>query len=251
MGHGYHGPRIPWATDTMSKGADKVPTRPGSADIDAFLRKVAAAPAVKPVDGKGRLMFALDATMSREPTWDQACHIQAEMFRETAAIGGLEIQMVFFRGFGEFRATKWLSDSGELLRRMTRVYCLGGQTQIEKVLSHAIRESKKKKVNALVYVGDCMEENPDTLCALAGELGMLGVPAFIFQEGGEPMARRTFEQIARLTTGAYCPFDSGSARQLRELLSAVAVYAAGGRRALEDYSKKVGGVVRQIAHQVK
>ena len=234
----------------MGKGADKVPTRPRSADVDAFLRKVAAASVVKPASAKGRLMFALDATMSREPTWDQACHIQAEMFRETAAIGGLEIQMVFFRGFGEFHAAKWLSDSGELLRQMTRVHCLGGQTQIEKVLRHAIRESKKK-VDALVYVGDCMEENPDRLCALAGELGILGVPAFIFHEGGEPIAKRTFEQMARLTNGAYCPFDSSSARQLRELLSAVAVYAAGGRRALEDYGKKVGGAVLQIAHQVK
>ena len=235
----------------MAKDRDKVPMRPGAADIENFLGKVAATPVVKPAGAKGRLMFALDATMSREPTWDQACHIQAEMFRETAAIGGLEIQMVFFRGFGEFRVTKWLSDSNELLRQMTRVFCLGGQTQIEKVLRHAKAESKKKKVDALVYVGDCMEENPDTLCQLAGEIGMLRLPAFIFHEGGEPIAARTFRQMAKLSNGAYCPFDSASARQLRELLSAVAVYAAGGRRALEDYGRKVGGAVLQIAHQVK
>ncbi len=235
----------------MAKAKDKIPTRPRAVAIDAFLGKVAATPTVKPAGTRGRLMFALDATMSREPTWDQACHIQAEMFRETAAIGGLEIQMVFFRGFGEFRATGWLSDSNELLRQMTRVYCLGGQTQIEKVLRHAIAESKRKRVDALVYVGDCMEENPDALCQLAGELGMLGVPAFIFHESGEPIAGRTFQQMARLANGAYCPFDSASARQLRELLSAVAVYAAGGRRALEDYGKRVGGAVPQIAHQVK
>ncbi len=235
----------------MAKRADKVPTRSGNAEVAAFLRKVGSAPVVKAAGAKGRLMFALDATMSREPTWDQACHIQAEMFRETAAIGGLEIQMVYFRGFGEFRASKWLSDSGELLRQMTRVYCMGGRTQIEKVLRHAIAETRRKKVDALVYVGDCMEEKADDLCAQAGELGMLGVPAFVFHEGGEPEARKTFQQMARLTNGAYCPFDSRSARQLRELLSAVAVYAAGGRRALADYGKKVGGAVLQIAHQVK
>jgi len=235
----------------MTKRRDKVPTRAPDSEVEAFLRKVAAAPVTKPAGERGRLMFALDATMSREPTWDQACHIQAEMFRETAAIGGLEIQMVYFRGFGEFRASKWLADSNELLKQMTRVFCLGGRTQIEKVLAHAMAETKAKKVDALVYVGDCMEEDPDRLCALAGELGMVGVPAFVFHEGGEPMARRTFKEIARLTQGAYCPFDSSSARQLRELLSAVAVYAAGGRRALEDYGKKVGGAVLQIAHQVK
>ncbi|MCZ6522649.1 MAG: VWA domain-containing protein [Alphaproteobacteria bacterium] len=235
----------------MTKSRDKVPTQARNGEIDVFLKKLASAPALKPASERGRLMFALDATMSREPTWDQACHIQAEMFRETATIGGLEIQMVYFRGFGEFRATKWLADSTRLLKHMTRVYCLGGRTQIEKVLAHATAETKRKRVNALVYVGDCMEEDPDRLCALAGELGVLGVPAFVFHEGGEPMAKRTFLQIARLTKGAYCPFDASSARQLRELLSAVAVYAAGGRRALEDYSKKVGGVVLQIAHQVK
>ena len=235
----------------MTKSRDKLPTQARNGEIDAFVKKLASAPTIKPASERGRLMFALDATMSREPTWDQACHIQAEMFRETATIGGLEIQMVYFRGFGEFRATKWLADSSRLLKHMTRVYCLGGRTQIEKVLAHATAETKRKRVNALVYVGDCMEEDPDRLCALAGELGVLGVPAFVFHEGGEAMAKRTFLQIARLTKGAYCPFDASSARQLRELLSAVAVYAAGGRRALEDYGKKVGGAVLQIAHQVK
>ena len=235
----------------MGKSGNKVPTTDRKGDLDAFLRKVAVTPVTKPVGARGRLMFALDATMSRQPTWDQACHIQAEMFRETDAIGGLEVQMVYFRGFGECRATKWLSDSKTLARRMSGVFCLAGRTQIEKVLRRAIGETRKKKVDALVYVGDCMEEDPDRLCHLAGELGLLGVPAFIFHEGGEPTARQTFQQMAKLTSGAYCPFDSSSARQLRELLSAVAVYAAGGRRALEDYGEKVGGVVLRIAHQVK
>jgi hypothetical protein len=235
----------------MGKNGDRVPTTSDSAEIDSFLRKVAATPVTKPAGARGRLLFALDATMSRQPTWDQACHIQAEMFRETAAIGGLEVQMVYFRGFGECRATKWLSDSDALLRQMSGVFCLAGRTQIEKVLRRAINETQKKKIDALVYVGDCMEEDPDKLCTLAGELGLLGVPAFIFHEGGEPVARSTFQQIAKVTSGAYCPFDSSSARQLRELLSAVAVYAAGGRRALQDYGKKVGGAVLQIAHQVK
>jgi hypothetical protein len=235
----------------MGKSGNKVPSTDHKGDIDAFLRKVAVTPVTKPAGARGRLMFALDATMSRQPTWDQACHIQAEMFRETAAIGGLEVQMVYFRGFGECRATKWLSDSKTLARSMSGVFCLAGRTQIGKVLRRAIAESRKKKVDALVYVGDCMEEDPDKLCHLAGELGLLGVPAFIFHEGGEPTARQTFQQMAKLTSGAYCPFDSSSARQLRELLSAVAVYAAGGRRALEDYGEKVGGAVLRIAHQVK
>ena len=95
-----------------------------------------------------------------------------------------------------------------------------------------------------------MEEDVDRLCHLAGELGMLGVPAFLFHEGTEPVAQRAFREIARLTRGAYCAFDAGSAEQLRELLSAVAVYAAGGQKALRDFSKDRSEVVRQLTRQL-
>ncbi len=235
----------------MTENKKNVQKRPGGAGVDAFLRKVASAPATTRPGERGRLIFALDATMSREPTWDRACHIQAEMFQEAASIGGLEIKVAYFRGFNEFRASKWHADSKALLAEMTKVHCMGGHTQIRKVLDLALEETRAKKVNALVFVGDCMEESADDLCAKAGELGLLGMPAFMFHEGGEPVARRTFEQIAKLTGGAYCAFDAGSARQLRELLRAVAIYAAGGRKALADYGRKMGGSVLQIAHQVK
>ncbi len=119
------------------------------------------------------------------------------------------------------------------------------------MLRHAIDETGKKKVDAVVFVGDCMEEDADELCHLAGELGLLGVPMFIFHEGAEPTAAQTFRQIAKLSNGAYCSFDAASARQLRDLLGAVAVSAAGGRRALEDYGRRAGGAVLQIASQVK
>jgi hypothetical protein len=96
-------------------------------------------------------------------------------------------------------------------------------------------------VDAFVFVGDAMEEKVDDLCAKAGELALLGVPAFMFQEGGDPIAERAFREIARLTGGAWCPFDSGAASQLRELLRAAAAFAAGGHRALADLSKRTGG----------
>jgi hypothetical protein len=62
---------------------------------------------------------------------------------------------------------------------------------------------------------------------------------------------RAFRQFARLTGGAYCRFDSTSADQLRDLLAAVAVYAAGGLRALENYGGKGNAAVAQITSQVK
>lgn len=235
----------------MVRDLDKSNKSQRSADVDAFLRKVAVTPVVKAAGTKGRLIFALDATASREPTWDRACHIQAEMFTEASGLGGLEIQMVHFRGFGEFYAAPWYSTPDDLVGEMTRVACLGGHTQIEKVLRHAVAETKRKRVNALVYVGDCMEEQVDELCQLAGKLGMLGVPAFVFQEGREPVAMRAFQQIAKLTNGAYCSFDASSAQTLRDLLRAVAAFAAGGRKALQDFSRKAGGDVRLIAQQIR
>lgn len=231
---------------------DRSLTKPSSRrEIDAFLDRLAATPTVRPAGHRGRLLFALDATASREPTWDQASRLQAQMFAETAALGGLDVQLCYYRGYGEFKATPWLSDADALLRRMTGVFCLAGITQIERVLRHAIQETRRQKVDALVFVGDSMEEDVDALGRLAGELGILGLPAFLFHEGGDPVAARAFEQMARLSGGACCPFDASSPAQLRDLLRAVAVYAAGGRQALEDFGQRQGDEVRRLVHQLK
>jgi hypothetical protein len=218
-------------------GGESPATVSDGGEIAAFLEKMKTLAPERPRGSRGRLIFAMDATMSRQPTWDMALKLQADMFAEVARIGGLDVQLVFFRGHDECRASRWVSDAAALGRLMTGVQCLGGYTQIGKVLKHARREAEKQPVNALVYVGDCMEESVDRLAALAGELGLLGVPAFLFQEGGDADAKAAFREIARLTKGAYCRFDSGSAAQLRELLSAVAAYAAGGQAALEDYGR--------------
>ena len=232
-----------------SNKRDKLPQPSSNAEVAAFLREVAATP-VRTTGMRGRLIFAMDATASREPTWHSACEIQGQMFAATAKLGGLDIQLCYYRGLSEFDTGPWLSRSTDLLARMRSVFCVGGQTQIEQVLRHTIAETKRKKVNALVFVGDCMEEDADRLCQYAGELGLLAVPVFIFHEGDEPRAERTFRQIARLTRGVYCRFDARSAQQLRDLLSAVAVYAAGGRRALQDFSKSKGGIALQLTQQL-
>ena len=229
----------------------KLPDRSSSAQVAAFLQKVAQSPLAPQGAGRGRLIFAMDATASRGPTWDRACHIQAQMFTETDALGGLEVQLIYYRGFGECRASPWVQKTDDLLRFMTRVTCVAGHTQIRKVLKRAIKETEKKKVGALVFVGDALEEDIDDLGHLAGRLGLLGLPCFMFHEGYDMPARNAFQQIARLSGGAYVPFDANSPQQLRDLLAAVAVYAAGGRPALADFSRRTGGVVPQLTHQVK
>jgi hypothetical protein len=192
----------------------------------------------------------MDATASREPSWDHACRLQGEMFEATAALGGLDVQLVFYRGFGECKASRWLSTAAELHRAMRSVFCVGGETQIERVLDHALKEARARRVNALVFVGDAMEEKVDALCRRAGELALLGVPAFVFHEGADPVAARAFQEIARLSGGAYCPFDAGSAAQLKALLGAVASFAAGGRRALARYGQQAGGAALLLARSM-
>ncbi|MGB3022080.1 MAG: VWA domain-containing protein [Methyloceanibacter sp.] len=233
-------------TPAKKKSGTVEAPRSSGAEVETFLTRVKSmTPAVA---GQGRLIFAMDATMSRQPTWDLALELQAEMFRAVKEVGGLDVQLVYFRGLGETRASKWVGDPEALARLMSGVSCRGGYTQIRKVLVHARRESERTKVNAVIYVGDCMEENIDELSELAGQLGLMGVPVFLFQEGREPNAERGFREIARLTHGAYCHFDAGSAGQLRALLAAVAVYATGGRKALQNYgaTTKSGAALRLL-----
>ena len=221
------------------------------AEIDAFLAQVRSLGPTAASGVRGRLIFALDATMSRQPTWDMACALQADMFREVAAIGGLDIQLVYYRGLGECKASRWVSQAGQMTTLMTRIDCRGGHTQIGKVLSHARRECEKKRVQALVFVGDAMEEAVDDLSQKAGELGLLGIPAFMFQEGGDPVAEQAFREIARLSRGAYCRFSAGSAHELGELLRAAAAYAAGGMKALADLSARADPGARKLIAQMK
>lgn len=222
-----------------------------SADVTAFLEQVEKLPVpARAASIKGRLIFGMDATASREPTWDRACRIQSEMFEAAAGLGGIEIQLVYYRGYAECKASHWLRAADELHHAMRGVSCLGGETQIERILRHTIAAARQDHVDALVFVGDAMEENPDVLLQLAGELALLNVPAFVFHEGDDPGVARVFREIGRLSRGAYCEFNSASADELRALLGAVAAYAAGGRKALAEYGRKTGGAALLLARQI-
>ena len=218
----------------------------GNADIDAFIGALAKRP--KRVSGgrRGRLVFALDATMSRQPSWDRACQIQGDMFLETEAVGGLAVQLVFFRGYRECKASGWKESGADLAAIMSGVQCRGGYTQIGRVLSHILKEHDKTSVDAAVFVGDAGEEEADHLCHLAGELSLRNIPLFLFQEGHNRLVQTAFQEMARLSGGAWAPFDSASPQQLRDLLRAVAIYAAGGAKALADHAKKSSAGVKLL-----
>ena len=188
--------------------------------------------------------------MSRQPTWDMAQSIQGEMFRTTAAQGGLDVQLVYFRGLGECRASRFVSGGEGLGALMSRIACRGGRTQIAKVLRHALDELRGARVGALVYIGDAMEERIDALAATAGELGLLGVKAFMFQEGQDANVQHAYREIARLTGGAYAAFDVAAPRRLAELLAAVAAYAVGGRLELERRAGEGERAARLLLSQI-
>src|SRR5690606_15002167 len=128
-----------------------------SGDVQAFLSQVSSLPPVNTQGQKGRLVFALDATASREDTWDQAMQLQAEMFTSAQSLGGQQRQLAYFRDYAEFRASEWMLDSSHLLSLMTSISCEAGTTNIARLLEHVLKEIRQNKVHAVGYIGDCME----------------------------------------------------------------------------------------------
>ena len=219
--------------DVAKPGSGEVRSRPSSEGmVDSFLSQAKQLGPLADTGERARLVFALDATMSRQPTWDLACRVQGEMFETAASIGGLSVQLVYFRGFDECRSSRWVVQPRALTDLMSRIGCRGGHTQIGRVLRHVKAEAQRTPLKAFIYVGDAMEEPIDDLCAAAGELGLMGAKAFMFHEGSDPVAAHAFQEIARLTGGAYARFDAAAPQSLAGLLRAAAAYASGGSGAL-------------------
>jgi hypothetical protein len=182
---------------------------------------------------RGRLIFGLDATASRAPTWAIARELQAKMFREAAPIGQLECQLVFYRG-EECRKSKWVSSGDQLAHLMNRIECEGGKTQIAHVLTHA-RAEAAIGIQGLIFVGDAMEgDSIEELAALASELGRLKAPIYIFQEGNDTAVEKAFRILALKSGGKYFKFNLNAPRAVERLsdqLNAIARLAVGDREA--------------------
>ncbi len=219
-------------------------------EVDQFLEQIKNTPLAKPKDQRGKLIFAMDATASRQPTWDRAASLQGDMFVKTRGIGNLDVQLVYYRGYGECRASNWVNNASSLLKLMQSVYCQAGTTQIERIIRHALGESEASPVQALVFVGDCVEEDVETLCSLAGRLKIISLPMFIFQEGHDPYASQAFSRMSKISGGAHCRFDANSAKQLGDLLNAVATYAAGGWDALHKLAQDRGKGAASLLEQI-
>lgn len=218
-------------------------------EIGSFLDKIKNT-SLQKSEGYGRLLFAIDATASREKVWDQAMNVQNEMFLEASGVGKLEVKLAYYRGFMECFSLPWSRNGIDLMQKMSSIRCAAGTTQIARILKLALIEQQQQPINGVVFVGDAMEENCDKLANLAGRLGLLGVPIFVFQDGYDQTAEKTFREIARLSKGVWCRFDGNSAKQLRDLLCGVAIFASGGRAALKAFSKNRSEIVKLLTQQL-
>jgi len=216
----------------MTVSAPIVPPRPR---LEALLARI------DPM--RGRLTIAIDATASRQPTWDIAAKLTGAMFNEVAAIGGLDVQLIYFRGWNECVASRWLTDAQSLNNIMSRVMCAAGHTQIRKVFDHVRKEHAKQPINAVVFIGDACEETPAELYEAT-----CSVPVFLFQEGSNPQTSTIFATLAKLTGGAHVEFNANSPVTLAELLKAVATFAAGGTKALANQASEAA---RLLLTQIK
>jgi len=226
---------------------------PSSSEVADFLNKASRVPA--PHESQGRLAVIIDATASRQPTWDMASHIQSEMFDAASDTSGLQVQLLFFRGFGELKRSGWMRDPARMQAAMSSVFCKAGLTQIARALDAVTAEAAHSPIAAFVYIGDACEEDIDAIGHAAGKLGARGVKGFIFQEGDDPDAMAVFRQMASLTRGTLESFNQSSPDRLRALLGAAAAYASGGSTGLQRYANKQKGrerdAVLRLTHDLR
>lgn len=195
--------------------------------------KAAAAPTLR-----GRMIFGLDATGSRESTWQTAKALQRDMLSTVAQIGTLDVSLAYFRGDrseGDVGFSDFTTDPNSLAVLMDGINCSAGPTQIIQMFEHALTLHAQTPINALVFIGDTMEESFEQAKEVCSRIGASGMQLFIFHEGS---AWKTFEhaselkEMARLGHGAYAVFSEASASELASLLKAVAAFATGGMKAL-------------------
>jgi hypothetical protein len=222
----------------MSNALDKWSKEEKALDAERRLMNEALAQLgrVEVKHGAGRLIFGLDLTGSREASLRHARTATAAMFDTIKTIGAVAVKLVYYRGT-ECKSSAWHDDAAVVSRAMLDLSCKTGNTQIARVLKLALTE--REKLSGVVFVGDHCEDSSDELLTLAATLGKLSIPLFIFHEIVDHdryalQARPVFERMATLSGGIYTEFRPDSGAILRELLSTVAAFAAGGSEAVKQ-----------------
>jgi hypothetical protein len=198
--------------------------------IDALARlgKTRPAPAsAAPVPPrKGRLVMIIDLTGSREPSLEEARKATAAMIDTIKAVGAIAVKLIYFRGDNECKASPWHDHPDILRHSMQGLSCKTGGTQIARALRVVLAE--KETVSGVVYIGDCCEDEPEELDALAQALGARSVPLYMFHEIGSLEARPVFRGMAEASKGVYVEFRPDAGKVLREILANVAAFVTAG-----------------------
>lgn len=210
----------------------------GSKALSATPKKETLAKAIQS-ESRPRLLFTMDATASREPSWNVAKEITGAMFE--AVPGALDVALAYHGGGRLQEITPFSASAKAFLDKLHMVQCRAGCTALNKILNAAIDIPRLK---ALIYVGDCFEESTIEAVELAQQLKLKGVRCFMFHDTSSgnqgydvKTARTIFEQIAQITGGALLPFDENSPGMVKALLEAIAIFASLGIKALEQKTK--------------
>ena len=206
---------------------------------DAFLDKVRAAKVVKPLDRSAvpkktpRLVFAFDATASREPAWDEARQITDRLF--CSLPGGLDIALAVHGGNTVHTFTPFSSDARSFRDQAAGISCIAGMTRLCTILRRTIDAGG---VKVLLYIGDTYEEDSAEAFALADRCKLHGIRVLILADRADAHALEVFHGIAARTDGAVLDFRAVPLKDMGDVLEAVAALAAGGRKLLEGKGTK-------------
>jgi hypothetical protein len=197
----------------------------------------------------GRLLFGVDLTSSRQPSFNQAQRAMTAMFETIKTIGAIAVKLIYFRGMNECRESKWYDDPRILIESMRRLSCDAGITQIARLLSLAL--SEEGQVSGLVFVGDHCEDGADAVLTLAEKLGQRSMPIFVFHECADDdhaslLAKPIFKGMAEVSGGVYVEFKLNSSDVLRELLIGMGAFVTGGCEGLSQIPRPQTQEARQL-----
>jgi hypothetical protein len=193
-----------------------------------------------------RLVFAVDATASREPAWSAARQVTDALVKTLP--GALDVALAVHGGSRVHTFTAFTSDANTLRDRAAGVTCQAGVTRLLPILAASL---KQQRVQVVIYIGDVFEEGVIHGRRLADAMGAQGTKLIVLHDTADPTSRRdadVFWDLANRTGGCVLPFDASAPSRLRDLLSAVAVYAVGGEKLLRERRHDLPGAVALLDH---
>jgi hypothetical protein len=188
-----------------------------------------------------RLIFAVDATASREPAWAAARQVTDALVK--ALPGELDVALAVHGGSRVHTFTAFINEANTLRDRAAGVSCQAGMTRLLPILSASL---KHPGIRIVIYVGDVFEESLLQGRRLADLMSAQKTKLIVLHDTADPGARRdaeVFWDLAKRTGGCVLPFDASAPGRLRDLLSAVAVYAVGGEKLLRARRHDLPGAV--------